>query len=120
MPSVLIVDDSMVMRKSLRTVLEQLNYTVVGEAFDGLQAVYQYNELNPDIVTMDIHMPNMNGIEATRGIIAQHPNARIVMISAADEKALVIEALKSGAKNYILKPINYDKVYEVLFKVCCQ
>jgi two-component system chemotaxis response regulator CheY len=107
----------MVMRKSLRTLLEQLQYTVIGEAKDGSEAVEMYLTLQPDVVTMDIQMPNMNGIEATKAILGKNPSARIVMISAADERNLVIEALKCGAKHYIIKPVSYEKVFEVLNKV---
>jgi len=117
MASVLVVDDSVVMRKSLISLLTQAGYSIAAEATNGEEAVKEYAKCHPDYVTMDINMPKVDGIEAVKQIIAEHPEARIIMISAIDEKNNVIDALKSGAKNYILKPVTYEKVLEALQKI---
>ncbi|MFZ5945977.1 MAG: response regulator [Bacillota bacterium] len=117
MARVLIVDDSTIMRKNLKTVLTQAGHTVVGEAIDGGQAHLMYRSYLPDLVTMDITMPKVNGIEAVKMIIKEFPEAKIVMISALDQRSMVLEALKEGAKHYIIKPINHEKVIMVVNKV---
>ena len=117
MPSVMIVDDSMVMRKSLRTMLTQAGYTVTAEATDGDEAVALFEQHHPDIVTLDLNMPKMNGMEVLKEVIKKHPGARFGVISAVEEKETVMEALKLGAKYYILKPVTYDKVLETMQRV---
>ncbi len=117
MPSVLLVDDSMVMRKTLKSILERAGYNVVAQAANGVEAYREYALTQPDFVTMDIGMPDMNGIQAVQKILKDFPDAKIVMISSMDEKQMVIEALRSGAKHYILKPVTYEKVLQVLEKV---
>ncbi len=117
MASVLIVDDSMVMRKTLRGILEREGYTIADEAGDGIEAVGKYQLCKPDFVTMDINMPKKDGIEAVKEIKAIDPKARIVMISSLDEKELVVDAIKSGAKYYILKPVTEEKIREVMQKL---
>lgn len=117
MASVLIVDDSMVMRKTLRSILEKEGYTIADEAADGQEAVDKFRQLSPDFITMDINMPKKDGIEAVREIKALDPKARIVMISSLDEKELVVDAIKSGAKYYILKPVTEEKIREVMTKL---
>ena len=114
MATVLIVDDSLVMRMNLRSLFEQAGYMVIAEATDGLEAFNKYGELMPDYVTMDINMPRLNGIDAVKKILGSYPDAKIIMISAIDEKDKVIEAIRSGAKHYILKPVNYEKVLEIM------
>lgn len=89
----------------------------MGEGQDGNEAVQKYMELKPDVVTMDIVMPRVNGIEAVREIMKKDPNAKIVMISALGQEAMVKEALELGAKDFIVKPFNKDKVLEVINKV---
>jgi YesN/AraC family two-component response regulator len=108
MARILIVDDSMIMRRNLKTILTEAGHTIVGEA----NATHM-----PDLVTMDINMPVMNGIESVKRIIEIFPDARIVMISALEQRHMVFEALKSGAKHYIVKPIVEDKVIEVITQV---
>lgn len=110
MASVLIVDDSLVMRKNLEYILKSGGYEIAGQAINGKQAVTMYNELKPDIVTMDISMPVMTGVEAVGLIIKDNPDAKIIMISALNQKQMVFEALKNGAKHYILKPIDPENV----------
>ncbi|NLL58947.1 MAG: response regulator [Firmicutes bacterium] len=114
---VLITDDTAFMRMTLRNVLEKNGYEVVGEAEDGYQAVEQYMLSKPDLVTMDITMPNMDGITAIKKIMEKDPEARIVVVSAMGQKALVIEALNSGAKDFIVKPFQPDRIVEALQKV---
>ena len=106
MARILIVDDSTVMRKNLRAILTSSGHEVVAEACDGRQAFMLYLQFKPDLVTMDISMPNMSGVEAVGEIIKKDPAAKIVMISALNQKQMVFEALKNGAKHYIIKPIN--------------
>jgi len=106
MARILIVDDSTVMRKNLRTILTSSGHEVVAEACDGKQAFILYTQYKPDLVTMDISMPNMSGVEAVGEIIKKDPAAKIIMISALNQKQMVFEALKNGAKHYIVKPID--------------
>lgn len=117
MASILIVDDSIVMRKNLTAILEQAGHTIVGEASNGRQAVMQYLELQPDIVTMDISMPIMSGVEAVKKIIEQDDNAKIIMISAVNQKKMVFNAINNGAKHYIVKPIDEKKVINIINEV---
>jgi two-component system chemotaxis response regulator CheY len=114
MARILIADDSFVMRKKLQEILERLGHKVVAEAADGIQAVHIYEKFLPDIVTMDINMPNMDGIAAVKQIIAKYPNASIIMISSLAQKLMVIEAMQNGAKNYIIKPIDEQKLENVI------
>jgi two-component system chemotaxis response regulator CheY len=114
---VLITDDTAFMRMTLRNVLEKNGYAVVAEAEDGVQAVEKYLEAKPDLVTMDITMPNMDGITAIKKIMENDPNAKIVVVSAMGQKALVIEALSSGARDFIVKPFQPERVIEALQKV---
>ncbi len=114
---VLITDDTAFMRMTLRNVLEKNGYEVVAEAEDGFQAVEKYQQVKPDLVTMDITMPNMDGITAIKKIMASDPQAKIVVVSAMGQKALVIEALNSGAKDFIVKPFQPDRIVEALQKV---
>ena len=114
---ILITDDTAFMRMTLRNVLAKNGYEIVGEAEDGLQAVEKYAEMKPDLVTMDITMPNMDGITAIKKIMESDPSAKIVVVSAMGQKALVIEALNSGAKDFIVKPFQPDRIVEALQKV---
>lgn len=117
MASILIVDDSVVMRKNLKNILIQGGYNIADEAVNGKEALAKYKEHRPDYVTMDINMPEMDGLEAVKNIIAFDPAARIVMISSLSEKNMVMEALKNGAKYYVLKPVTYEKVQEAIKKI---
>lgn len=117
MARVLVVDDSIVMRKNLITILTGDGHEVVGEASNGRQAVVQYEELKPDLVTMDISMPIMSGVEAVKKIISKYPDAKIIMISAVNQKKMVFNAINSGAKHYIIKPIVGKKVISVVKEV---
>jgi len=117
MAKVLVVDDSIIMRQNLKTILTNVGHTIVGEAANGLQGVTKYGECRPDIVTMDITMPGMNGVEAVKKIIESYPDAKIVMISALGQQMMVLDALQSGAKHYILKPIEPENVVKVIKEV---
>jgi two-component system chemotaxis response regulator CheY len=114
---VLIVDDTAFMRKMLAGTLTKNGYEVLGQAENGVDAVEKYQELNPDIVTMDITMPEKNGIEALADILAINPNAAVVMISAMGQNTYIEQALEAGAKDFIIKPFKPDKVLEVLSKI---
>ena len=114
---VLIVDDANFMRVMLRDVLTAEGYEVVGEAKDGEEAVEQYKKLKPDLVTMDIVMPLKSGIDAVKEIIEFDRNAKIIMCSALGQEPLVVEAINAGAKDYIVKPFEPDKVIEMVKKV---
>lgn len=114
MARILIVDDSFVMRKKLKEILERLGHKVVSEASDGNQAIHAYEKCMPDLVTMDINMPNIDGIAAVKQITYINPNAKVVMISSLAQKMMVIEAMQNGAKNYVLKPIDENKLDSVI------
>ncbi len=114
---VLVVDDAMFMRNSLKMILERNDFEVVGMASNGLEAVSQYKSLKPDVVTMDITMPEMDGLEALRAIRAMDSQAKIVMISAVGKEEAVREAVMSGARNFIVKPFQEDKVLAVMRKL---
>ncbi len=117
MARIMIVDDSTVMRLNLKRILTDVGHTIVGEAQNGKEACSLYEKLKPDLVTMDISMPVMTGVEATKAIVAKFPDANIIMISALNQKKMVYDALKNGARHYIIKPIDKDKVISVLSEV---
>jgi two-component system chemotaxis response regulator CheY len=107
---VLIADDAAFMREMLREILTDAGFRVVAEAEDGVQAVASYREHRPDLVTLDIVMPRKSGIDTLREIRAEDPNACVVMCSALGQEALVMEALDSGARDYVVKPFRSDQV----------
>jgi two-component system chemotaxis response regulator CheY len=113
---VLVTDDAAFMRMMIKNILIQNGHEVVGEAANGKQAVEQYNALKPDICTMDITMPEMDGIAALKGILAADPSARVVMCSALGQEAKVIESIRSGAKDFIVKPFQQDRVLTAIEK----
>ncbi|VBB06727.1 Hypothetical protein LUCI_1963 [Lucifera butyrica] len=117
MAKVLIVDDAAFMRMMLKNILTQNGYEVIGEAATGEKGVIQYKELRPDVVTMDITMPDMDGITAVKEIKKVDPAAKIIMCSAMGQQAMVFEAIKSGAADFIVKPFQPDRVLESLRKV---
>lgn len=117
MAKVLIVDDSYIMRMKIKTMLTNAGHTVVGEAVNGEMAIIEYTQKKPDIVTMDISMPVMDGILALKMILSRFPEAKIIVISALDKKNMVYTALESGAKNYILKPIDEAKLIQIIESV---
>jgi two-component system, chemotaxis family, chemotaxis protein CheY len=114
MAKVLVVDDSPMMRKILRQIFTSLNHEVVSEAENGVDAYLQYEQYMPDLVTMDIQMPQMEGIDSLREIIKKFPKANVVMVSSVDSKEKVFEAIRLGAKGYILKPLEKAKVISAI------
>ncbi|QSO47031.1 response regulator [Alicyclobacillus mengziensis] len=118
MAKVMIVDDAAFMRMMLRNTLEEGGHIVIGEAANGREAVERFTELHPDLITMDITMPEMDGIEAVRAIMGRHPQARILMCSAMGQQQMVLDAIQAGAKGFIVKPFNKQKVLEEVQRVC--
>jgi len=114
---VLVADDARFMRQLIREIIEPEGFEVVGEAADGRSVVEEFARLQPDIVTMDIVMPKRSGIDAVREILALDPGARIAMVSALGQEALVMEALQAGASDYIVKPFKPEAVVATLRKV---
>lgn len=117
MARILIVDDSRIMRKNIASILIKGGHTIVGEAADGAEAHLMYRTHIPDLVTMDITMSGVNGIDAVRLIMREFPKAKIVMVSALTQRNMVFEALELGAKHYLIKPVTYDSVITIVQKV---
>jgi two-component system chemotaxis response regulator CheY len=115
--NILICDDAAFMRMMIKDILTKNGYNIVGEAENGAKAVEKYAELKPDLVLMDITMPEMDGIEALKKIKASDPNASVIMCSAMGQQAMVIESIQSGAKDFIVKPFQADRVLEAVQKV---
>ncbi|MFB5191440.1 response regulator [Alicyclobacillus fastidiosus] len=116
MAKILVVDDAAFMRMMIKDILSKNGFEVVGEAADGAQAVERYQELKPDLVTMDITMPEVDGIEALKRIRAIDPQARVIVCSAMGQQAMVIDAIQAGAKDFIVKPFQADRVIEAVQK----
>src|SRR5450631_242994 len=110
----LIVDDSVFARKNLARMVETFGGQVIGEAGDGVSAISEYDRLTPDIVLMDITMPQMEGIEAAEKIVRAHPNARIVMVSSVGYQENIVAALQRGARHFVQKPVKPEVLYEVI------
>ena len=110
----LIVDDSVFARKNLARMVETFGGQVIGEAGDGVSAISEYERLMPDIVLMDITMPQMEGIEAAEKIVQQHPDARIVMVSSVGYQENIVAALQRGARHFVQKPVKPEVLYEVI------
>lgn len=117
MRKVLIVDDAAFMRMTIKVLLEKNGYEIVGEAENGDVAIEKYKDLKPDLVTMDITMPEKNGIEALKEIKKIDKDCKVVMISAMGQEALVKEAIIEGAKNFIVKPFKPENILKVLGKI---
>jgi two-component system, chemotaxis family, chemotaxis protein CheY len=115
--TVLICDDALFMRNMLAEILTQAGFDVVAQAQTGAEAVTKYREHRPDLVTMDIVMPDMGGIDAVRAIVAEFPQARIMMCSAMGQQALVIEAIQTGARDFVVKPFQPSRVLEAVNRV---
>ncbi len=114
---ILVVDDAAFMRMMIRDILVKNGYEVAGEAANGNEAVTKYQELRPDVTTMDITMPEMDGITAVREIRKLDPNARIIMCSAMGQQAMVLDAIQAGARDFIVKPFQEDRVIDAIKKV---
>ena len=115
--NILICDDAAFMRMMIKDILTKNGYNVVGEAENGAKAVEKYQELKPDLVLMDITMPEMDGIQALKKIKEADAGANVIMCSAMGQQALVIEAIQNGAKDFIVKPFQADRVLEAVKKV---
>ena len=115
--TILLVDDAVFMRMMLKDILVKNGYDVVGEADNGVKAIEKYKELKPSLVIMDITMPELDGINATKGIKAVDSNALIIMCSAMGQQAMVIESIQAGARDFIVKPFAADRVLEAVQKV---
>jgi len=116
MARVLIVDDAAFMRKMLGDVLAKGGHEVIGEGANGAEAITQYQSLRPDIMTLDITMPEKDGLAALREILTLEPSARVVMCSALGQESKVLEAIKSGAKDFVVKPFQPDRVLDAIGK----
>ena len=115
--NILICDDAAFMRMMIKDILSKNGYNVIGEAENGAKAVEKYNELKPDLVLMDITMPEMDGIQALKKIKEGDAAATVIMCSAMGQQAMVIESIQSGAKDFIVKPFQADRVLEAVKKV---
>lgn len=117
MAKVMIVDDAAFMRITIKNMLQKSEHEVVGEAENGKIAVEKYRELKPDIVTMDITMPEMDGLAALKAIRAEDPNAKIIMVSAMGQEAMVRDAVLNGARGFIVKPFKEDGILAAISKL---
>ena len=113
---ILIVDDAAFMRLMLRDIIVNSGFEIAGEAENGIEAGVLYKKLKPDLVLMDITMPEMNGIESVQDIIGYDPEARIVMVSAMGQQAMVIQSIRSGAMDFVVKPFHADRVVDAVKK----
>lgn len=116
MARIMVVDDAAFMRMMLKDILSKGGYEVVGEAENGLKAVERYKELTPDLVLMDITMPELDGIGAVKQIKGIDPGAKIIMCSAMGQQAMVLESIQAGAKDFIVKPFQADRILEAVSK----
>ena len=117
MAKILLVDDAAFMRKVIKDTLSKNGYTDLHEAVDGADAVEKFTELSPDLVIMDITMPNMDGLEALKAMKAKTPACNVVMCSAMGQEAMVIEAIQSGAKDFIVKPFKPDRIMKTVSSI---
>lgn len=115
--NILICDDAAFMRMMIKDILSKNGYNVAGEAENGLRAVEKYKEVSPDLVLMDITMPEMDGIQALKEIKKADAGAKVIMCSAMGQQAMVIESIQAGAKDFIVKPFQADRVLEAVKKV---
>ena len=113
---VLVADDLSFMRMVQKEILQERGYEVVGEAADGLEAVEKYKQLRPDIIILDITMPHMNGLEAMRKIFEFDKGAKIIICSALGQQQLIVEAIKAGVRDFIVKPFKADRVISAIEK----
>ncbi|MDA8335198.1 MAG: response regulator [Peptococcaceae bacterium] len=114
---ILVVDDAAFMRMMIKNILTKNGFEVVGEAENGGTAVKMFHELKPDLITMDITMPEMDGIEGVKEIRKSDPQAKIIMVSAMGQQAMVMEAIQAGAKDFIVKPFQQDRIIQAIERV---
>ncbi|ADR34151.1 response regulator receiver protein [Sulfuricurvum kujiense DSM 16994] len=117
MLNILVVDDSLIMRRNIIKMIESLGHKVVGEAKDGQEAVEVYRKLKPDLVTMDITMPRMDGLGAVKELKKIDKNAKIIMVTSHGQEEMVIDAIRSGASGYLLKPVKINKLSDSIQKI---
>jgi len=117
MSRILMVDDSKTLRKILRGILEENGHVIIGEAVNGVEAIEMFKSLHPDITTMDITMPVMDGLTALKEIMEYDPNAKVVMVTAAGQKTKMIDAIKYGASEFLTKPFEAAQIIEIINKV---
>lgn len=113
---ILVADDASFMRMMIKDILTKNGFEIAGEAVNGLDAVDKYKELKPELVIMDITMPEMDGIQAVKEIKSIDPNAKIIMCSAMGQQAMVIEAIQAGARDFVVKPFQQERVIEAVRK----
>jgi two-component system chemotaxis response regulator CheY len=114
---ILIVDDAIFMRRMLSDILKESGYEIIAEAGNGIEGINEYKKSMPDMVTMDIIMPEMGGIDAIKGIINHDPNAKILVVSAMGQQQLVVEAIQAGAKDFIVKPFEPSRVLSAVERI---
>lgn len=117
MANILVVDDAAFMRLQLSDILKKGGHQVIGEAENGLDAIEKYAQLKPDLVTMDITMPVMEGIDAVKGIKKIDPDAKVIMCSAMGQQQMIVSAIQAGAKDFVVKPFQADRVLEAINKI---
>lgn len=118
MAKIMVVDDAAFMRMMIKDILTKGGHEVVGEAVNGVDAVEKYESCKPELVTMDITMPELDGIGALKAIKQKYPQAKVIMCSAMGQQGMVVEAIQSGAKDFIVKPFQADRVLEAVNKAC--
>ena len=118
MAAVLVVDDTLFMRASIRQMLEANGHSVAGEAANGVEAIEKYAAVKPDVILMDITMPDMDGLEALRRIKEMDPNAKVIMCTAMGQQAMVAKAVELGAQQFIVKPFQSDRLMAAIDTVC--
>jgi len=116
MAKILLVDDAAFMRMMLTNILTKLGHEIVGEASNGGEAIVKYESLKPDITFMDITMPDVDGIEGVKGIIKLNPDAKIIMCSAMGQKEMILDSIKAGAKDFVVKPFDNKRIQESVTK----
>ncbi|MCQ6276295.1 response regulator [Bacillus sp. V3B] len=117
MARILIVDDAKFMRMTLSNILNKVGHEVIGEGENGKEAIRLYRELQPDLVTLDITMPEMSGLEAVREIKKEFPSAKVIMCSAMGQQKMVVEAIEAGAKDFIVKPFDEARVVDAINRI---
>lgn len=117
---ILVVDDAAFMRMMIKDIIVENDYEVIGEATNGIEAVSKYEELRPDLVTMDITMPEMDGITALKEIKKNDSGAKVIMCSAMGQQSMVIESIQSGAIDFIVKPFQAERLVQAIEKALCQ
>ncbi len=115
--NIMVVDDSLITIKKLSHLLESMGHHVVDSCINGEEAIAHFDNVRPDLVTMDITMPELNGIEATRDIIRHHPDAKIIMVTSQGQETMVMDAIEAGASGYVLKPFKAEKLDDAISKV---